>query len=291
MADPDSTPADTVNSTVPYDYGISTMETGNNNTATNPYYPVAKGGPLGPHQFLASTWKGFMAAHPEFFTGMTPDQAMNARTDPKISAAATDWLAHENAGILQRRGFAPTPANLGIAHAFGGNGAAGILGFPDTTSLSDALHATQPKMADEILQLNPQYQKMTVGDIKTRYARLNNGQYAVPSTPMAVPPPTPAAPATPPVAQTGATPANPAYPSALAQMQRLALLNRLMPQQQAPVSYQTAANGPYGWATALANSGRQQSNSPLQTIQTALLLRSLQNGGQGYNPLLLGALG
>lgn len=290
MADPDSTPQDTTNSTVPYAYGISSMETGNNNSATNPNYPVAQGGPLGPHQFLASTWQQFMKENPAYFVGMTPDQALAARTNPQLSAEATNWLAGKNAAVLKAHGLDATPQNLGLAHALGGYGASSILRLPDTTSLTDAFHQTQPNMADTILRLNPQYQKMTVGDIKAKYAGLNNGQYAVPGTPAAVPPPAPAAPT---VAQTGATAANPAYPPALAQMQRLALLNRLMPQTQAqaPVGYNAATGGPTGWATALLNSTRPQQNNPLQTVQTALLLRSLQNGGQGYNPLLTGLLG
>lgn len=288
MADPDSTPADTTNSTLPYSYGISTLETGNNNNATNPLYPVDKGGPLGPHQFLASTWQGFVNANPDLFHGMTQEQIMNSRRDPVLSAKATQWLAGANAPILQKAGFQATPQNLAIAHAFGGTGAAGILKYPDTATLPDVLHATQPKMADTILQLNPQYQKMTVGDIRNKYAGLNNGQYSTAPAAPVTPAPTPAAT---PVAATGATPATPAYPPALAQMQRLALLNRLMPQAQqqaAPVGYNTA-NGPTGWATALLNSGHQQSN-PLQLVQTAMLLRSLQNGGQGYNPLLMSGL-
>lgn len=165
---------------------VAGYESGGNPNAENPNYPVAKGGPAGPHQFLASTWNDFAKANPDLFTGMSPDQILAARTNPVMSQKATEWYAQQNAPILQKAGILPTPANLAIAHSFGGTGAAGLLGFPDSTPLTKVFKETQPGMADAILKANPQYTTMTVGDIKSKYAAMDGGQYQ----PAAAPPTT-----------------------------------------------------------------------------------------------------
>src|SRR6476646_11510655 len=59
--------------------GIAGFESGGRAGAQNPYFPVARGGPLGPHQFIASTWQQFAQANPQLFAGMTPDQVLAAR--------------------------------------------------------------------------------------------------------------------------------------------------------------------------------------------------------------------
>lgn len=265
---------DTSSGTLPsFSSGISTTEVpGGDNNATNPLYPVAQGGPLGPHQFLASTWRGFMKARPNLFQGMTDDQAMAARSNPTLSTAATEWLAGENAKVLKAHGFDPTPQNLGLAHAFGGSGASMILKYGDDAKLADVLRATQPGMADDILAKNPQYRTATVGDVRGKYAFLNKG-YNSPLDIDTTPAPTTPPPVTPPTAP--ATAAN----GPLAQYQRLALLNRLLtPTQQAPVPAVASASSPYAWASAL-----RPQIIPLQNpLQIATTLQALN----GSNPLL-----
>lgn len=160
-------------STASFPTQIATMESGGNNAASNPLFPITRGGPLGPQQFTAGTWGGFAKANPQLFMGMTPEQVMASRTDPNLSAQATDWLKSQNAPVLQGYGITPSPANLGVAHALGGAGAAGVLALPDETPLSQAFQQTQPDKAQAILSENPQYQKMTVGDLKAKYAGLD----------------------------------------------------------------------------------------------------------------------
>jgi len=95
---------------------------------------------------------------------MNPQQILQARTNPQLSATAADWYAAKNAPILQANGIEPTNANLGIAHALGPQGAS-VLKFPDETPLSQAFSVTQPQAAQQILAQNPQYQNMTVGQL------------------------------------------------------------------------------------------------------------------------------
>ena len=153
--------------------GIAGFESGGvSNPPENPNWPVAKGGPAGPHQFIASTWNQFAQANPDLFKGMTPDQILAARTDTTPvgpngedrSTLATNWYAGENAKVLQASNIAPTPTNLGIAHALGAGGATKVLSAPDNTPLSQVIPETIPQ--------NPQYGRMTVGDLKQRYSRL-----------------------------------------------------------------------------------------------------------------------
>lgn len=236
---------------------------------------------LGKHQFLAGTWLGFAKANPGLFQGMDTQQILDKRTDPNYSKLGTDWYARYNADILRQHGIAPTAANLGLAHGFGGIGAVGLLSQPDSMKLSDALTATQGQDAStKIMAANPAYLNMTVGQMKNKYAGMSGAGSAPTATPPS--PQAPAAPATPAAAATtGAA----EYPPALLQMQRLAMLNNaLTPRQTAPVSYNTAVNnGPTSWANALLQGPTQ--STPLQTVQQLQMLKLLQNGQ--VNPLLL----
>jgi len=148
--------------------GIAKLE-GN---GENPRWPIAQGGPDGPHQFTAATWNQFAQENPSYFQGMNPRQVLQARRDPQLSATATDWYATKNTPILQANGIEATPANLGIAHTLGPLGAS-VLKFPDQTPLSQAFSITQPQMAQQIRSKNPQYAQMSVGQLRQKYAFLN----------------------------------------------------------------------------------------------------------------------
>lgn len=266
---PVSTPAPTTTNA-----GIASMESGGKDDATNALYPVEKGGPLGRHQFLASTWGDFVKARPDLFQGLTPEQALAKRSDPNYSNMAADWYADYNKHILAQRGIAPTAANLGIAHALGGGGAAAVLSYPDGAKLADVFRQTQPNMADEILRLNPQYQNMTVGELKAKYAGLGGGAYVpVGSTAPSVPAPSSVAPMPPTTAATVAPQL--AGLQRLAQMQKLAMFSKLLQPQSNPVQTALASvggkNSKTAWANTLLAANKQQSN-PLNTYQALAAL-------------------
>jgi hypothetical protein len=166
--------------------GIAGFEGGGNAMPPeNPRWPVARGGPAGAHQFIASTWNEFAKANPDLFKGMSPEQILAARSDAtpvgpngeSRSTLATNWYAGENAKALTARNIEPTPANLGISHALGAGGAAKVLSAPDNTPLSQVI--------PETIAQNPQYGRMTVGDLKRQYSRLGpvGGAPAAPGTP------------------------------------------------------------------------------------------------------------
>lgn len=243
-----STPA--AASLVPGNYAdvIGGHESGGRSGAQNPYFPVSRGGPLGPHQFTADTWKSFAKANPQLFGHMDEDQILAARTDPALSAKATNWYAGVNAGILQAAGIAPTPINLAVGHALGGAGAAGVLKFPDSMPLRDALLQSQPDKADAILAQNHPYQTITVGGLKAMYGALGGGAgpagapvqvaAATPGVPSAVAPP-PAAPN----ALSSLAPFSPAAMAKLTPIQRLAMVQQLQQMFAPPRAQQVAQAG------------------------------------------------
>jgi hypothetical protein len=218
-------------SLVPSNYAdvIAGHESGGSATAQNPYFPVTRGGPMGPHQFIASTWQDFAKSNPHLFGGMTPEEVLAARSDPALSAKATQWYAGVNAPVLQAAGVPPTPVNLAISHALGGQGAAGVLKYPDSTPLRRALLESQPKAADAILAQNPGYGNMTIGDLKARYGGLggqSSGAQVAPQTAMAAP--VVAAPAPPPInAMSSLAPFSGASMAAMTPYQRLAMMRQL----------------------------------------------------------------
>lgn len=121
-------------------------------------------------QFTDATWSDFMQAHPEYFAGMTPQQAMAARSDPtvgpKLGAAATEWLAQRDAASMKNFGATPTPQALGIAHYVGAGPAAAIMNAPDNMPVSAFV-------SPDAVSANPEIAKgLTVGQLKQRYAGL-----------------------------------------------------------------------------------------------------------------------
>jgi hypothetical protein len=170
---------------------------------------------VGVGQFLDSTWMDFAKANPQYFTGMTPEQALAARKDPafgaKVGPVAIEWLAKQNADALTKAGVPPSGSVLGIAHYLGAGAAASIAKAPDSAMVSSFVPAAA-------VAANPELKTMTVGQMKARYANTPNPTFmaGAPAAPtpvgqnpggkVQIPPPTAAAPGTPTVAPGQAAP-------------------------------------------------------------------------------------
>jgi hypothetical protein len=113
--------------------------------------------------FRPGTWQGFVAANPNLFAGMSADQAMAARSDPKFNSAGISWLAQQNAAQLAQAGVKPSGMALGIAHYLGAGAAAKALQAPDNTPIANFV-------SPEAIQYNPELGRLTVGQLKARYA-------------------------------------------------------------------------------------------------------------------------
>jgi hypothetical protein len=160
--------------------------TGSGGPATGGTYESAIGGiegtgknpnssAAGTGAFLDSTWKDFAAANPDLFKGMTPQQILDARTDPNLGPVlgnkAITWLAQRNAGQLG--GIAPTGQSLGIAHYVGPGAAASIMAAPDNAPVSSFV-------GGDAVKANPELATMTAGQLKQRYANVPNPGFLKP---------------------------------------------------------------------------------------------------------------
>lgn len=117
--------------------------------------------------FLTSTWNNFAQANPQLFQGMSPDQILAARNDPKMGAAATNWLAAQNATVLTNANVQPTGQSLGIAHYVGARPAAQIMQASDDTPVAGIV-------GPAAVNANPELRTMTAGQMKARYANMQD---------------------------------------------------------------------------------------------------------------------
>jgi len=62
------------------------IESGGNATAQNP-----RSSAFGANQFIASTWNEFARANPDLFRGMSQEEILASRSNPELSAQATQW--------------------------------------------------------------------------------------------------------------------------------------------------------------------------------------------------------
>jgi hypothetical protein len=129
---------------------------------------------VGVGQFIDSTWGDFIKANPQYFAGMTPEQAMASRKDPefgkKVGPVAIEWLAKQNADALTKAGVPPSGPVLGIAHYLGAGAAASIAKAPDSAMVSSFVPAAA-------VAANPELKTMTVGQMKARYANTPNPSF------------------------------------------------------------------------------------------------------------------
>lgn len=138
---------------------------GHEGTGQNP-----RSSAFGYGQFIRDTWMGFAKANPQMFQGMSEDEILAKRSDPAYGAQATNWLAQQNAAELQRRGVSPTGQSLGISHYLGAGPAAAVMGAPDTDPISKYV-------GQAALTANPELTRMTVAQMKARYANTPNPEF------------------------------------------------------------------------------------------------------------------
>ena len=129
----------------------------------------------GAGQFIDSTWLDTIkSARPDLVKGMTDQQILALRSDPKLSQEMTAAYAQQNATKLSADGLPVTTATLALAHRFGPDGAKTILNAAPTDKLSDIL----PK---KVIDANPQLKNVTAG----QYAQAMATQFG--NSPMSAP--------------------------------------------------------------------------------------------------------
>lgn len=135
----------------------------------------------GPHQFTQGTWQQTMSsAAPTAVAGKTPAQVLAMRNNPAWSSAMADAYGDQNAAAMQKAAIPgsiapngqPYNAVVGIAHAFGPDGAQQILQSPPNTPLTQIFPPTRGPngpVPNPVIAANPSYATMTAGDVVGRY--------------------------------------------------------------------------------------------------------------------------
>lgn len=135
------------------------IESGGNATAQNP-----RSSAFGANQFIASTWNEFARANPDLFRGMSQEEILASRSNPELSAQATQWNARRNSEVLSNANLEVNDATLGVAHMFGPQGAVQILRSSPTARMEDVVSA-------DVLRANPNLAGRTVGDVTGEFGR------------------------------------------------------------------------------------------------------------------------
>lgn len=107
---------------------------------------------FGPFQFTKGTWDDVIAAHPDL--GLTPADRFLPEAQGKAITAFTNDNAKKLTDAFKRR---PSLVELVMAHRFGAGGAIQLLSADRNTSVARVL--------PDAAAANPQWAKMTVGDI------------------------------------------------------------------------------------------------------------------------------
>jgi hypothetical protein len=135
------------------------IESGGNATAQNP-----RSSAYGANQFIASTWNEFARANPDLFRGMSQEEILSSRSNPELSAQATQWNARRNSEVLSNANLPVNDATLGVAHMFGPQGAVQLLRSSPTARMEDVVSA-------DVLRANPNLAGRTVGDVAGEFGR------------------------------------------------------------------------------------------------------------------------
>lgn len=135
------------------------MESGGRPDARNPLSTA-----VGANQFIERTWLDFASANPQLFPNMNREQILAARTNPELSAQATQWNARRNSEVLQNANLPVNDATLGMAHMFGPQGARRILEARSDARIEDIV-------TPDVLRANPNLAGRTAGDLAQDFAR------------------------------------------------------------------------------------------------------------------------
>lgn len=135
---------------------------GREGSGTNP-----RSSAKGTGQFLKGTWLDLLKTNPEVagdVSDKTDQQILALRDNPTIADKAIKTYAQINGAALTVKGFAPTPANLGLAHGFGAAGAETILNAAPTTPVAQIL-------PPEVIAANPYLANQTAGQVRAEFGK------------------------------------------------------------------------------------------------------------------------
>lgn len=133
-------------------------ESGGNPTAKNP-----RSSALGTQQFTNGTWQQFIQENPSVFQGMSPEQAMSMRSDPRYADLGAQWYAQKGGEVLQQAGLPVTQTNLALHHRFGPEDAPKVIAADPATPMGQLV-------SPAVMNANPDLQGKTAGQVRGTYA-------------------------------------------------------------------------------------------------------------------------
>ena len=134
------------------------FESGGNAAARNP-----RSSALGTQQFIDSTWQQFIQENPEVFQGMSREQAMSMRSDPRYADLGAQWYAQKGGEVLQQAGLPVTQSNLALHHRFGPGDAPKVIAADPATPMEQLV-------SPAVIGANPDLQGKTAGQVRGTYA-------------------------------------------------------------------------------------------------------------------------
>lgn len=134
------------------------FESGGNAAARNP-----RSSALGTQQFIDSTWQQFIQENPEVFQGMSREQAMSMRSDPRYADLGAQWYAQKGGEVLQQAGLPVTQSNLALHHRFGPEDAPKVIAADPATPMEQLV-------SPAVIGANPDLQGKTAGQVRGTYA-------------------------------------------------------------------------------------------------------------------------
>ena len=133
-------------------------------------------------QFIDSTWLDMIGRHrPDLAKGLSRQEVLGLRKNPKLSREMTRLFTMENAESLRKRGMAPTPGNIYLSHFLGAGGAGKALSADDNASVASVL-------GEGVVKANPFLRGWSIGKLKAWSDRKMGGAVGgagAPTTPPA----------------------------------------------------------------------------------------------------------
>lgn len=145
--------------------GIVAQIQADENSTGNPGAKNPNSSATGNGQFINSTWLQMVkTTRPDLAQGKSDADILALRSNPAIAAQMTSAYAQANAQKLRQANLPVNGATIAMAHRLGPQGAQAVLQAQANTPLSQIL-------PPDVIQANPQYAKMTAGQLGEQLAQ------------------------------------------------------------------------------------------------------------------------
>lgn len=159
----------------PFPGWASKINQGENGTG-NPNAKNPASSATGNGQFIDQTWLNTIkATRPDLAAGKSDADLLALRSDPALSASATESYARSNGAFLAQNGLPVTGGSVALAHFLGPQGAARVMNSPSNTPVEAILPPA-------VMASNPQLKGQSAGQLVATYnSRMGGNPATAPS--------------------------------------------------------------------------------------------------------------